>query len=113
MAQIWVKGAPGPFTTRKEGVVVNIYDPGISPNWVFFPFMDKLKNAVGGWQATALVVVVACLIVSALMLAAGHWWDHGRSTQAGKGGIIACFIAAALIGTASAAVGFFGNMGLF
>lgn len=48
LAQIWVKGAPGPFTTRKEGVVVNNYDPGISPNWVFFPFMDKLKNAVGG-----------------------------------------------------------------
>lgn len=91
----------------------NSYDPGITPNWVFFPFMDKLKNAVGGWQATALVIVVACLIVSALMLAAGYWWDHGRSTQAGKGGIIACFIAAALIGTASAAVGFFGNMGLF
>lgn len=92
---------------------MNNYDPGIVPNWDFFPWMPKLRDAVGGWQATALTIVVACLIVSALMLAAGHWWDHGRTTQAGKGGVIACFIAAAIVGAASPAIGFFGNMGIF
>ena len=79
---------------------MNNYDPGISPNWTFFPFMDSLKNAAGGWQAMGLIFVAALLIASALALAGGHVWDHGRSTQLGKAGIISAFAGAAIIGTA-------------
>jgi len=61
--------------------------------------MDLRAGIVG--SSVALLASVSAIVLA------------GRSTQAGKGGIIACFIAAALIGTASAAVGFFGNMGLF
>lgn len=97
-----------------EGVViVNNYDPGIVPNWDFFPWMPTLKNAVGGWQATALMYLVAALIVSAAVFAAGHWWDHGRSTMAGKAGIVICLIAAAVVGASSHAVAWAANLGIF
>ena len=92
---------------------MNNYDPGISPNWTFFPFMDSLKNAAGGWQAMGQIFVAALLIASAIALAGGHVWDHGRSTQLGKAGIVSAFAGAALIGAAPHAVAFFANMGLF
>ena len=92
---------------------MNNYDPGIVPNWVFFPWMGKLKDAVGGWQATALVFVVAALIMSALLLSFGNWWDHGRSTEKGKGGIVHGLVAAAIIGGASALIEWFASAGFF
>ncbi|WCA42319.1 hypothetical protein [Actinomyces oris] len=92
---------------------MNNYDPGIIPNWTFFPWMPTLKNAVGGWQATALMYLVAALIISAAVFAAGHWWDHGRSTMAGKIGIVTCLIAAAVVGASSHAIGWAANLGIF
>ena len=92
---------------------MNNYDPGIVPDWDFFPWMSTLRDAVGGWQATVLMYLVVALIVSAAIFAAGQWWDHGRSTLAGKVGIIVCLIAAAVVGSSNNAVAWFANLGIF
>ncbi|CED91288.1 Hypothetical protein AAM4_1456 [Actinomyces succiniciruminis] len=80
------------------------YDPAISPNWTFLPFMDVLTDLVGSTVAVGIVCLVAVAAIGGLVWAGGNFWDHGRATQIGKGAVAVSIIAAFVVGGASALI---------
>lgn len=93
------------------GTVTSNYTPQISINWDYFPFMGPLIDAVGGFQALGIVMMVMSVIGAAIIWVVGHWFDLGhRGTQA-KIGIAAAFVGGAVIGGSAELVGFFAEAG--
>ncbi|QHO90295.1 hypothetical protein CWT12_01600 [Actinomyces sp. 432] len=87
------------------------YTPNITINWDYFPFMGPLIEAVGGFQALGIVLMVMSVIGAASIWVVGHWFDLGhRGTQA-KLGIAAAFVGGAVIGGSAELVGFFAEAG--
>lgn len=87
------------------------YDPGITPNWDFLPFMGVLSKLVGSTVASVLLGLVGVIAISALAWGAGHIWDHGRASQVGKAGVAIGFVAAFVTGGASALVKWAAELG--
>lgn len=81
-----------------------MYDPGITPNWYFLPFMSTLANLVGSTVAVVIYGLVAVLVLGAFAWAGGNIWDHGRASQMGKATVAVALIAAFLVGGGSALV---------
>ena len=81
----------------------NSYTPSISIDWGFFPWMDSLRHAVGGFQAFALI---GCAIVWTI----GHFFDLGHHGTQAKIGLVVTMVAAIIVGTAAQVVGFFAGL---
>lgn len=79
-------------------------DPGVRPNWTFFPFITWLQSAVGGVVATILVILVAVAVIGAVVWAGSKL--SGAQRMQGVSGTVAlyAFAAAVVVGSASAIV---------
>ena len=88
----------------------NSYTPSISIDCGFFPWMDSLRHAVGGFQAFALVVLVFALIGCAIVWTIGHFFDLGHHGTQAKIGLVVTMIAAIVVGCAAQVVGFFAGL---
>lgn len=55
--------------TTPQWITADVVDPGVKTNWSFFPFMQALKDGVGGVIAIALVLSVLAFVGSLVMLA--------------------------------------------
>lgn len=71
-------------------------------NWTFFPFMDTLRDAVGGLRAVGLIVAVGLLVVFAIAWGAGRA-AGSRGVQSVTGiGFLICLAVAVIIGASVA-----------
>ncbi|WP_136192957.1 hypothetical protein [Actinomyces procaprae] len=87
------------------------YTPNITINWDYFPFMGPLVEAVGGFQALGIVLMVMSVIGAVIIWVVGHWFDLGHRGTNAKIGIAAAFVGGAAIGGSAELVGFFAEAG--
>ncbi|MDO4900833.1 hypothetical protein [Actinomyces sp.] len=87
------------------------YVPNITINWDYFPFMGSLVEAVGGFQALGIVLMVMSVIGAVIIWVVGHWFDLGHRGTNAKIGIAAAFVGGAAIGGSAELVGFFAEAG--
>lgn len=86
------------------GVIGASADPNVTFDWDFFPFMDKLQEAVGGTLAVLLVIDVAVLAIAGIVWGIGKIAGSRGMQQASGIGIVIAIGVAAVIGAASAMV---------
>lgn len=94
------------------GVVGAAADPDVSFDWDFFPFMDQLRDAVGGVLAVVLVIDVAVLVLSAIAWGIGRIAGSRGVQQASAIGMLIALAVAAVIGGANALVRWGANIDL-
>ena len=80
-------------------------DPGVGFNWDFFPFMQTLRDAVGGGLAAALVISVAVIAFSGVMWGAGKLSGSRGMQNVGFGGVCIALLVTVVIGAANAMAG--------
>lgn len=85
-------------------------DPGVSFDWDFFPFMDTLRQAVGGVMAITLVVAVVLLVIAAIVWGAGRAMGSKGMQQASAVGMIIVVAVAIVIGGSNAIIGWASNV---
>ncbi|CAM3582940.1 Integral membrane protein [Occultella aeris] len=100
------------FASRAGGVVGAAADPDVTFDWDFFPFMDTLREAVGGVLAVVLVIDVAVLVLCAIAWAAGRIAGSRGIQQASAIGMLIAVGVAAIIGGANALVRWGANVDL-
>lgn len=87
------------------------YHVDLEINWNFFPWLGKLVDAVGSFQAIALVILTAILIGCAVLWAFSHFGDVGHIGTTAKIGIGVVMIGAALVGGAAEIIAWFAAQG--
>lgn|SRR5690606_30330853 len=79
-------------------------NPNVTPNWTFFPFMDWLRNAVGGGVAVVLIILVLVAVGGALVWAISKFSGAQRMQGVSGAVTVVAFGAAVLVGSASAII---------
>src|SRR5690625_1484774 len=102
----------GPGAADPTGVVGAAADPDVSFDWDFFPFMDQLRDAVGGVLAAVLVIDVAVLVLRAIAWGSGRIAGSRGVQQASAIGMLIAIAVAAVIGGANALVRWGANIDL-
>lgn len=80
-------------------------DPGVGFDWDFFPFIETLRQAVGGVMAITLIVSVALLVIGAIVWAAGRAMGSQGMQKASAVGMLIVLVAAIVIGGSNAMIG--------
>ncbi|UEJ82747.1 hypothetical protein Bra3105_18285 [Brachybacterium halotolerans subsp. kimchii] len=96
-----------------RGDVILAEDPGIKSNPSYWPFMDDLKDMVGGALSVVFVVAVAAILGAAAILMIGKLSSSSELSRRSTTILVAILIFATIAGSASAAVGFFTDIKLF
>ncbi|WP_102508217.1 hypothetical protein [Sanguibacter massiliensis] len=93
-------------------VLADKLDPGVKPNWTFFPFMGFLRNVGGGTITATLVVSVIVLVIAIGLLVIGK--SSGSNKLSDKSASVLLWVigGAALIGSASGLIAWGANLDL-
>lgn len=103
----------GTNLTLKANEVILAEDPGITPNDSYFPFMDELKNMAGGIISIVIVVAVIAFVGGAVILMVGKLSNSSDLSRKSTTILVVICALAALVGSASALIGFFTDIPLF
>lgn len=79
----------------------------VNPDGSNAPGLNALQNLVNGLAAYALIAAVAAVLLGGMAWALGERMGMERASSAGKGGVLAGFGLAFLVGAAAAFVNFF------
>lgn len=80
--------------------------PSIKPDYDFFPFMDKIQNAVGGVLGLVFVLAVGAFAIGGIVIIVAKVSDSNRMSDKSIG-ILAWIVGiAALVGIAAPIIGF-------
>ena len=74
------------------------YDPGVTPDWSFLPFMGTLKQLVGSTVAVGLLGLVAAGVIGAVTWAVSAAVGAHRLAQYAKGATIISVVLAMVVG---------------
>jgi hypothetical protein len=74
------------------------YDPGVTPDWSFLPFMGTLKDLVGSTVAVALIGLVAAGVIGAVTWALAAAFGAHRVAQFAKWATLGSVVLAMVAG---------------
>lgn len=80
------------------------YDPGITPDWSFLPFMGTLKQLVGSAVAVGLLGLVATGAIGAVVWGLSTAFGAHRAAQYSKWATIGSVVLAMVVGGISGLV---------
>jgi hypothetical protein len=86
--------------------LIQIQDPGITPNGTGLPGLEALKRMVGALLTFSLVACVAGFVISAATWALASHGGNAHYAGKGKQGCVIAGVAAVLIGSANAIIRF-------
>lgn len=76
----------------------------ITPKWNYFPWLQQLKDMVGGVQSVGIVVCVCVMVIAAILWGAGKISGAGTMQKVGVGAMLSAFVAAVVIGMSGSAI---------
>ena len=97
------------YATNAAGQIL-AEDPGVDFDWTFFPFLDTLRQMVGGFMAITLIVTVVLLVAGAIVWAAGRVTGSQGMQKGSAMGMGIVLLAAIVIGSANALIGWVSNV---
>lgn len=74
----------GTYERKMEMFPMSEYDPGVTPDWSFLPFMGTLKQLVGSTVAVGLLGLVAAGAIGAFSWALAAAFGAHRMAQYAK-----------------------------
>ena len=74
----------GTYERKMQMFPTSGYDPGVTPDWSFLPFMGTLKQLVGSTVAVGLIGLVAAGAIGAVTWALATAFGAHRAAQYAK-----------------------------